>query len=110
MTDVVWLRNPDTAVVESPGRVVVLDLRTPQTARPFAEGPAYAVWQALAEQSTTDRVVERVAADFGIPAADVELDVRAFLAELESRGLASTSPRGTGGRDGTGLDPASPCS
>ena len=98
-------------MVESPGRVVVLDLRTPQTARPFAmEGPAYAIWQALAEQSTTEKVVERVAAHFGIPAAEVEPDVRAFLAELESRGLAFTSLRGTGGTGGTGLDPASPCS
>jgi hypothetical protein len=97
LTDIVWRRNPDVAVVESPGRVVVLDLTTPQTARPFAmEGSAHAIWRALAEQSTTDQVVQRVAADFGIPAAEVEPDVLTFLADLESRGLASRSPRSTG--------------
>ena len=84
-----WRRNPDVAVVESPGRVVVLDLTTPQTARPFVmEGSAYAIWQALDEPRPRRPVVERVAADFGIPAAEVEPDVLAFLAELESRGLA----------------------
>lgn len=97
MADTVWLRNPDVAVVASPGRVVVLDLTTPQTARPFAmEGPAHAIWQALDDRPTTDQVIERVAADFGIPAAEVEPDVRAFLAELATRGLATTSPVGTG--------------
>ena len=94
MTDPVWRRNPDVAVVESPGRVVVLDLTTPQTATPFAmEGSARAIWRAMAEPSTTDQIVERVAADFGAPAAEVEPDVLTFLAELESRGLASQSPR-----------------
>lgn len=94
MTDTVWRRNADVAVVESPGRVVVLDLTTPQTARPFAmEGSAWAIWQALAEPSTTAQIVERVAADFGAPAAEVEPDVVTFLAELESQGLASASPR-----------------
>jgi hypothetical protein len=90
----VWRRNPDVAVVESLGRVVVLDLTTPQTASPFAmEGSACAIWQALAEPSTTAQVVERVAADFGAPAAEVEPDVLAFLAELLARRLASVSPR-----------------
>ena len=94
MTDPVWLRNPDVAVVESPGRVVVLDLTTPQTAMPFAmEGSACAIWRAMAEPSTTDQIVARVAADFGAPAAEVERDVLTFLGELESRGLASRSPR-----------------
>jgi hypothetical protein len=98
LTDPVWRRNPDVAVVESPGRVVVLDLTTPQTATPFAmEGSACAIWQAMAEPSTTNRIVERVAADFGAPAAEVEPDVLTFLAELESRGLATRSPRRAAG-------------
>lgn len=76
---------------------MVLDLTTPETARPFVmEGSAYAIWRALDEPASTDQVVERVAADFGIPAAEVEPDVLAFLAELESRGLATPSPVGTG--------------
>ena len=93
MTDTVWRRHPDLAVVESPGRVVVLDLTTPATARPFVmEGSAHAVWQALDDQPTTDQVVQRVAADFGAPVGDVEPDVLAFLAELESRGLVARIP------------------
>jgi hypothetical protein len=108
LTDIVWRRNPDIAVVDSPGRVVVLDLTTPQTARPFAmEGPACAIWHALAEQSTTDQVVERVAADFGVRAADVGPDVRTFLAELQSRGLTSRFP---GEADDTGAAATGPCS
>ena len=92
-----WHRNPDVALVESPGRVVVLDLTTPQTARPFVmEGSAHAIWRALDLHPTADQVVARVAADFGIPAAEVEPDVLTFLAELESRGLASKSLRSAG--------------
>jgi hypothetical protein len=95
LTDTIWTRSPDVAMVESPGRAVVLDLATPETAKPLAmEGSAYAIWQALAEQPTTDQVVERVAADFGVPAAELEPDVLSFLAVLESRGLASRSPHG----------------
>jgi hypothetical protein len=106
LTDTVWRRNPDVAVVESPGRVVVLDLTTPRTARPFAmEGSAAAIWQALAEPSTTGQVVERVAADFGAPAAEVEPDVLTFLAELESRGLLSQTGRGA---QDMGRAPSSP--
>ena len=88
-----WHRQPDVAVVESPGRVVVLDLTPPQPARPFVmEGSAHAIWQALDHEPTTAQVVDRVAADFGIPAAEVEPDVVIFLAELESRGLVSRVP------------------
>ena len=98
-----WHRSPDVAVVESPGRVVVLDLTTPETAQPFVmEGSAHAIWQALDEQPSTDQVIERVASDFGIPAAEVGRDVLAFLAELQARGLASQCPRGPGD---TGADP-----
>ncbi|NYG07549.1 hypothetical protein BJ986_002036 [Phycicoccus badiiscoriae] len=93
MTDTVWRLEPDLAVVESPGRVVVLDLTTPRTARPFVmEGSAHAIWQALDGRPTTDQLVARVAAAFGLPAADVEPDVLGFLAELESRGLVSRVP------------------
>ena len=91
MADTVWRRNPDVAAVVSPGRVVVLDLATPQTARPFVmEGPSASIWAALAEPAPATEVAGRVGADFGIPAAEVDADVRAFLDELSSRGLART--------------------
>jgi coenzyme PQQ synthesis protein D (PqqD) len=95
-------------MVESPSRVVVLDLTAPETATPLAmEGSAYAIWQELAVPSTTDQVLERVAAAFGVPRAELEPDVLSFLDVLESRGLASRSPRGVAD---TGPRPTGPCS
>lgn len=69
-------------------RVVVLPLTDPSGARPLVlEGPAAAVWHALDEPRSTADVVARVSADFGIPAAEVELDVATFLSELAAGGL-----------------------
>lgn len=87
-----WRRRPDVAVVESPGRVVLLPLEDPVSARPLVmEGPAAAIWQALGEPATAAEVVARVAVDFGVPAAEVEGDVMQFLAELLERRLLDTS-------------------
>jgi hypothetical protein len=83
-----WSRNPGFAVVESPGRVGVLDLGEVTAARPLVmEGPAAAIWSALETPGTTVQVVERVAHDFGLPAAEVADDVRGFLDDLCARGL-----------------------
>ena len=90
MTDAhtVWRRSRDVAVVDRETRVVVLGLSDPATARPLVmEGPAAAIWHALDEPGTTAQVVERVAADFGLPATEVETDVTAFIIELRRRGL-----------------------
>ena len=96
------------AVVESPGRVVVLDLAHPTTARPLVmEGTAAAIWHALAEPATVAQVAGQVAADFGVPAADVDADVLAFLGELETLGLLRQSGSDT---HDTGPDPSNPCS
>jgi hypothetical protein len=95
LADIVWTRSPEVAVVESPGRVVVLALAHPTTARPLVmEGPAAAIWHALAEPATVAQVAELVAADFGVPATEVDGDVATFVADLESRGLLSQSVRG----------------
>ena len=92
-----WRRRPDVAVVESPGRVVLLPLEDPVSARPFVmEGPAAAIWQALDEPATAAEVVARVAVDFGVPAAEVEGDVMQFLVELRERRLLDMS-HGDGG-------------
>jgi hypothetical protein len=91
----VWTRSADVAVVQSPGRVVVLDLSDPTTARPqVMEGPAAAIWNALDEPRTPAEVVALVAAGFGLPDAEVEADVEAFLAELRDKGLAGPSSTG----------------
>jgi hypothetical protein len=89
----VWHRSPDIAVVDHGDRVVVLELSDPQTARPLVmEGSAAAIWHALAEPRTTDQVVAAVALDFGLPATEVDADVRGFLTTLRERGLVATAP------------------
>lgn len=93
MTDepTLWRRSPDVAVVDRGARVVVLALEDPATARPLVmEGPAAAIWHALDEPATTAQVAERVAADFGLPATEVEADVATFIVELRRRGLLLT--------------------
>jgi hypothetical protein len=87
-----WVRATEVAVVDHGPRVVVLDLSDPRTARPLVmEGPAAAIWHALSEPRTTEQVVAAVASDFGLPATEVEADVRGFLTTLRERGLAATS-------------------
>ena len=86
-----WRRSPDVAVVDRGARVVVLSLADPATARPLVlEGPAAAIWHALDEPGTTAQVAERVAADFGLPAAEVGTDVATFIGELRRSGLVLT--------------------
>jgi hypothetical protein len=87
----VWRRSPDVAVVDGDTRVVVLGLADPATARPLVmEGPAAAIWHALAEPGTTHQVVERVARDFGLSATEVEADVTTFMEQLADAGLVTT--------------------
>ena len=82
-------------MVETPDRVVVLALSDPATARPLVmEGPAAAVWRALEVPGSTPEVVARVAADFGLPAAEVGPDVATFLVELAARGLVERLTEG----------------
>jgi hypothetical protein len=89
----IWTRSTDAAVVDHGGRVVVLDLRTLESARPLVlEGPAAAIWHALSQPRTAEQVSSAVAADFGLPATEVEADVIAFLSTLRERGLASVRP------------------
>ena len=89
-----WVRATEVAVVDHGSRVVVLDLSDPRTARPLAmDGPAAAIWHALEWPASTSEVVDRVAADFGLPAADVRVDVGSFIDRLASVGLVRTTER-----------------
>lgn len=89
----IWTRSADAAVVDHGARVVVLDLSTLQSATPLVmEGPAAAIWHALSQPRTAEQVSAAVAADFGLPATEVEADVIAFLAILRERGLAAARP------------------
>lgn len=88
-----WRRNPELAVVERPGRVVVLDLSRHSASPWVLEGSAEAVWRALAQPCSTAKVVDHVALDFGIPATEVEADVTSFLEQLQAAGLVQTGFR-----------------
>jgi hypothetical protein len=104
-----WTRSPDVAVVDHGERVVVLDLSDPTVARPLVlEGPAAAIWHALDDPGTTEQVTARVAADFGLPAAEVSADVETFLALLASRRLAriERAPRSDRHKGEDGVDDA----
>lgn len=88
-----WSRSPDVAVIDHGDRVVVLDLSRPADARPLVlEGPAAAVWHAIAEPGTAADIVARVAADFDLPATEVRHDVESFLSALADQGLARIEP------------------
>lgn len=90
--DEIWSRSSLVAVVDEGARVVVLDLGDLQTAQPLVlEGSAAAIWHALSEPGTAQQVAAAVARDFGLPATEVEPDVRDFLAVLRQRGLAISS-------------------
>jgi len=92
VAEATWRRSPDVALVEHDDRVVLLDLADPVSARPLVlEGPAVAVWRALRQPGTSREVAGRVAADVGLPAAEVEGDVATFLAELASHGLVHSA-------------------
>ncbi|GAB3433732.1 hypothetical protein GCM10027517_00980 [Phycicoccus ginsengisoli] len=85
-----WCRAPEVAVVDRGERVVLLALADPTSARPMVlEGPAAAVWHALAEPGTGAEVAVRVADSVGVPAAEVEADVSAFLEQLVTVGLVA---------------------
>jgi hypothetical protein len=68
------------------------------------EGPAAAIWHALAEPGTGAEVTARVAADFGAPAAEVRRDVEMFLSLLAARSLVIIErvPRSDPDADGAG--------
>ena len=101
MPEVRWQRSGEVAVVDRGTRVVVLALSDPTTARPLVlEGPAAAVWHALAERGTSHEVAERVAASVGLPVTAVEPDVAAFLEQLAAVALVGPPT------DDTGVAPA----
>lgn len=48
------------------------------------------IWTALADGLGVDAIVERLMAEYDVPAEACREDVRAFLADLAGRGLVST--------------------
>ena len=81
-------RSSELAVVERDDHAVILDLRRLDAPDPIhLDGTALEIWRAI--DGTRDRaaIVEAVASAYGVDSADVEVDVAAFLDDLERRGL-----------------------
>ena len=89
MTDAttVWRRATSTAYVESPERVVVLDLDDPGHAPYVFEGPAAQVWACVDGDRTEAEIVDDLAEAFGVSAEVVAHDVRGFVDQLVELGL-----------------------
>jgi hypothetical protein len=90
----VWQRSGSTAYVETPERVVVLDLDHLDLPPYVFEGSAAQVWACLDGVRTEAEVVSDLADAFGAPAEEVGLDVRGFIDRLADLGLivAELSP------------------
>ena len=83
----VWQHAPSTAYVESPERVVVLDLSHLELPPYVFEGSAAQVWTCLDGDRTEAEVVNDLAEAFDVPAEVVEPDVKLFVDRLVDLGL-----------------------
>jgi len=85
-----WRKSENLAVVESEGqpgggRFAILDLDGSQPV--VLTDSAAGIWRALDEPGTAAEVAERVAADYGMPAAEIVDQVGTFLHALRAQGL-----------------------
>jgi hypothetical protein len=83
----VWHRAPNTAYVETPERVVVLDLDHLGRAPYVFEGSAAQVWACVDGDRTEVEIVHDLAETFGVPSDVVAADVRRFVDRLADLGL-----------------------
>jgi hypothetical protein len=90
---VVWRRATSTAYVESPERVVVLDLDHLDRSPYVFEGSASQVWACLDGDRTQAEVVADLAQGFEAPVDVVSSDVRRFVDHLADLGLVVVDRR-----------------
>jgi hypothetical protein len=83
----VWRRSGSTAYVESPDRVVVLDLDHLDLQPYVFEGSAAQVWACVDGDRTETEIVDDLAQTYGVPAEVVHGDVRQFIDRLRDLGL-----------------------
>lgn len=96
--DAVWSHAPDLAVVDSPERVVLLNLRRPAEPARILLGTAAEIWRTIDGERAQREVVERMASSYGVGPAEVLSDVVSFCVDLEHDGLLinrSLDARGT---------------
>lgn len=97
-----WARVRDLAVVESPSRAAILDLRALANPPIILEGTAAAIWWLVDGTRRTEEIVTEVASAYDITAAEVAEQVAAFLEELADQHLVecSTESDDPGAADG----------
>lgn len=76
------------------GEVLALDMRSSRYLAINATGRA--LWEALAEGTTRERMIERLAAGNRIDRSQAETDVDAFISELDERDLVVRTSAGDG--------------
>jgi Coenzyme PQQ synthesis protein D (PqqD) len=87
----VWRRATSTAYVETPERVVVLDLDHLDLPPYVFEGSAAQIWACLDGVRTEADVAHDLAHAFDAPVDQVAHDVRGFVDRLHELGLVVTS-------------------
>jgi hypothetical protein len=87
----VWERAPRTAYVESPGRVVVLDLAHLDLPPYLFEGSAAQVWVCLDGDRSEAEIVADLAEAYAVRPEVIEPDVRQFVDRLVGLGLIVTA-------------------
>lgn len=80
--DAVWRRSEEVAHVTSEERAALLDLRHLDRPPYLLHASAAVVWGLLDGSADTAELVRAVAEHYGVDAAEVDHDVRAFLADL----------------------------
>jgi hypothetical protein len=83
----VWRRASATAYVDSPDRVVVVDLDHLDLPPYVFEGSAAQIWAAVDGQRSEAEIVADLAAAFAAPVDVVTADVRQFVDRLRELGL-----------------------
>ena len=83
----VWRHATGTAYVESPDRVVVLDLDHLDRAPYVFEGSAAQIWACVDGDRTESEIVTDLAEAFEVPVEVVTDDVRSFIDRLRDLGL-----------------------
>ena len=89
----VWRRATSTAYVESPERVVVVDLDHLDLPPYVFEGSAAQVWGCVDGERTEAEIVDELARSHGLRADAVGRDVRDFLDRLDDLGLVQGQGR-----------------
>lgn len=87
-----WWRSPRVAWVAEADRAVLLNLESDAPQPEHLDGTAAAIWRHLGTTPVSlDRIVQPLAAEYGVDPDVIRDDVAAFLAALRVNGFAESS-------------------